>query len=177
MVAGGRFGAAGETTTGHGPREVCIPEGCQNRAYASKTSLLPSTAEGRLAEPQAPILGAGSGARLLAVSPISAFQLFSFSGCASAPLLDLLSSYAGPPFPVGNMAFSPSFRFTGPESRNTLQPLSLRRNPAGFNWLPIAPLPRSPPARPVIAFSCTLRQKRSRKHHMWGTQESSNHNR
>ena len=64
MVAGGRFGAAGETTTGHGPREVCIPEGCQNRAYASKASLFPSAAEDRLAKALAPILGAGSGARL-----------------------------------------------------------------------------------------------------------------
>ena len=69
MVAGGRFGAAGETTTGHGPREVCIPEGCQNRAYANKTSLWPSTAENRLAKALAPIPGAESGARLPGAVP------------------------------------------------------------------------------------------------------------
>ena len=70
MVAGGRFGAAGETTTGHGPREICIPEGCQNRVYASKTSLLSSTAENRLAKALAPILGAGLGARLPGGRPL-----------------------------------------------------------------------------------------------------------
>ena len=46
-------------------------------------------------------------------------------------------------------------RFTGPESRNTLQTLLLRRNTAGSSWVQVAPLSRSPPTRPTVAISGT----------------------
>ena len=34
---------------------------------------------------------------------------------------------------------TPPFRFSRLESRNTLQDLSLRKNPAGSSWVPIPP--------------------------------------
>ena len=56
MLAGGRFGAAVETTTGHALRRGLHPGGCQKRAYANKTILFPLTTKDRLAGALAPIL-------------------------------------------------------------------------------------------------------------------------
>ena len=60
-------------------------------------------------------------------------------------------------------------------ARNTLQAISLRRNPAGSSGSPIAPSSRNPPTRPTVAIWGTKGQKRSGKHYKWGSPKAVGH--
>jgi hypothetical protein len=62
LAAGSRWSFRGRGRNDHRTREpkaICIPEGCQNRASAGKTSLFPRKTKDRLATVLAPVLGAG----------------------------------------------------------------------------------------------------------------------
>ena len=72
----------------------------------------------------------------------------------TAPLPSILT-LSGLSFPVawrgewcGKFRY---FRLTGPEYRNGLQAMRLRRNTVDSSWVPIPPSSRNPPTRPTVA--------------------------
>jgi len=108
MLAGGRFGAAVETTTGHALRRGLHPGGCQKRAYANKTILFPLTTKDRLAGALAPIL-----AGLCPCGPFASPSLVwppftaELAPVGVSPPTTVCSNYSGPP-PLAEAGIAPA---------------------------------------------------------------------